>query len=42
MRNITSSETSLLGLIEHFGDEIKTLIRQEIEFAKAEMSAKIS
>ena len=42
MRNIISSETSLFGLIGHYRDEIKTLIRQEVELAKAEMSEKIA
>ena len=42
MRNGASSEVSLLGLIRHFRDEIKTLIHEEIALAKAELSEKIS
>src|SRR5947209_11824333 len=40
--NSTTSETSLFGLIGHFRDEVKTLIKQEVELAKAELSEKIS
>ena len=42
MRNATTSETSLLGLIGHFRDEIKILIQEELALAKAEMSEKMS
>lgn len=41
MRNIESSAASIFGLIGHFRDEIKTLIRQEIDLGKTEMSEKI-
>ena len=42
MRNATTSETSLLGLIGHFRDEIKILIQEEVALAKTEMSEKMS
>jgi len=42
MRNLSTSETSLFGLVGHFRDEIKNLIKEEIALAKAEMSEKIS
>src|SRR3954462_3501467 len=38
----TERTTSVLGLVKHLRDEIKTLLRQEIDLAKAEMSEKIS
>jgi hypothetical protein len=41
MRNISTSETSLVGLIGHFRDEIKNLIRQEVDLVKTEMSEKM-
>jgi hypothetical protein len=42
MDNVATSETSLFGLIGHLRDEIKTLIQEEIQLAKAEMSEKLS
>ena len=42
MRNSTTSETSLFGLVGQFGEEIKTLIRQEVELAKVELSEKMT
>ena len=42
MRNCTTSETSLFGLVGQFGEEIKTLIRQEVELAKVELSEKMT
>jgi len=42
MRNGTLAQKSLFGLIRHLRDEIKTLIREEIALAKAEVSEKLS
>ena len=42
MRNAETSQTSLFGLIGHFRDEIKALIREEVQLAKTEMSEKVS
>src|SRR4051794_30674266 len=42
MRNAATSGTSLFGLIGDFRDEVKTLIREEIELARTEMSEKLS
>jgi len=41
MRHSTS-KTSLFGLFGELRDEIKTLIKQEVELAKTEMSEKVS
>ena len=42
MQTTTLSGTSFKGLIREFKDEAKTLVRQEIQLAKREMSEKIS
>jgi len=42
MRNIFTSETSLFGLIGRLRHEVKTLIREEVQLAKTEISEKIS
>src|SRR5438105_15952795 len=42
MHNVATSETSLFGWIGHLRDEIKILIQEEIQLAKAEMAEKLS
>jgi len=42
MRNVTTSETSLFGLIGQVRDDLKSLIRQEVQLAKTELSEKMS
>src|SRR5438874_2085445 len=42
MRTVSTSGTSLFGLIGHFRDEIKNLIKEEVALAKVEMSEKLA
>ena len=42
MQNVATSGTSLFGLIGHFRDEVKSLIRNEIQLAKTEISEKLA
>jgi hypothetical protein len=42
MRHTATSGMGFFSLIGHFRDEIKALIRQEVELAKAEVSEKLS